>query len=40
MKNVHVLARKYINNNVKMYNATLKTQLDVYPLIEYKWNIY
>ena len=35
MRNVHRLARKNIDDNVKMYNASIKTTLDTYPLIDY-----
>ena len=35
MRNVHGLARKNIDDSVKMYNASIKTTLDVYPLIDY-----
>ena len=35
MRNIHKLARKNFNNEVRMYNATLTTKLDIYPLIDY-----
>jgi hypothetical protein len=35
MRNIHKLARHNISNDVKMYNATLQTKLDIYPLIDY-----
>jgi len=35
MRNIHKLARQNISNDVKMYNATLQTKLDIYPLIDY-----
>ena len=39
MRNVHSLALKNLkekNPNVKVYNASLKTVLDIYPIIDYK----
>ena len=38
MRNVHKLARMKIDKKIKMYNATIidKTQLDIYPRIDYK----
>tara|TARA_R110000824_G_scaffold198336_3_gene382324 strand:+ start:2993 stop:3811 length:819 start_codon:yes stop_codon:yes gene_type:complete len=39
MRNIHSLAYRYFlkrDNNVKFYNASLKTCLDVYPIIDYK----
>ena len=39
MRNVHSLAIQSLhkkNNKIKMYNASLKTKLDVYPIIDYK----
>ena len=39
MRNVHSLAIRSLhkkNNKIKMYNASLKTKLDVYPIIDYK----
>ncbi len=35
MRNIHKLARQNFANDVKMYNATLETKLDIYPLIDY-----
>ena len=35
MANVHRLARKNIPQDVKMYNASLNSKLDVYPRICY-----
>ena len=36
MANVHCLARKNISEEVKMYNASLETRLNVYPKICYE----
>lgn len=39
MRNVHSLAYRYFldkNQNTKIYNASLKTVLDVYPIIDYE----
>jgi len=39
MRNIHSLAYRYfnkLNENVKFYNASLKTCLDVYPIIDYE----
>ena len=36
MLNVHKLARMKISNNVKMYNASLQSTIDVYPRICYE----
>jgi hypothetical protein len=36
MRNIHKLARSKISDTVKMYNATVETKLDIYPLIEYE----
>jgi hypothetical protein len=35
MRNIHKLARSNISTNVKMFNATIETKLDTYPLIDY-----
>ena len=36
IKNVYILARKNIPQNIKIYNASLITKLDVLPKIDYK----
>ena len=39
MRNVHSLAYKNFmekNENIKFYNASLKTVLDIYPIIDYE----
>jgi len=35
MRNVHKLARANIDKSVKMFNASIKTTLDVYPIINF-----
>ena len=39
MRNIHSLAHRHLvekNPNIKMYNASLKSVLDVYPMIDYE----
>lgn len=37
MRNIHKLSRKKIPEKVKMYNASLNTVLDIYPIIDYEF---